>query len=76
MARNFLEYDYTHNTVIDIFNDHVLKSGDKIFLKTREKEGWRDLSWKVSASQVEAMASFLISSGIKEGGILKWQLYL
>ncbi|HRX46751.1 MAG TPA: AMP-binding protein, partial [Spirochaetota bacterium] len=70
MARNFLEYDYTHNTVIDIFNDHVLKSGDKIFLKTREKEGWRDLSWKESASQVEAMASFLISSGIKEGGII------
>lgn len=70
MAKNFLEYDYKHNTVIDIFNDHVLKSGERAFLKKRDKEGWKDLSWNETASQVEAIASYLINSGIKAGAII------
>lgn len=70
MARNFLEYDYNHNTVIDIFNDHVLKSGDRVFLKRREIEGWKDVTWNETASQVEAIASYLINSGIKDNNII------
>lgn len=70
MARNFLEYDYKQNTIIDIFNDHVLKSGDRPFLKKRGAEGWRDLSWKETASQVEAIASYLINSGVKSGAMV------
>lgn len=70
MARNFLEYDYKQNTVIDIFNDHVLKAGEKPFLKRREKEGWKDISWNQAASQVEELSSYLINAGIKEKGII------
>jgi len=70
MARNFLEYDYSNNTVIDIFNDIVNKSGDKVFLRQRGDNGWVDLTWNEIASRVEAISSFLINSGLQKGGMV------
>ena len=77
MARNFLEYDYKQNTVIDIFNDHVLKAGEKPFLKRREKEGWKDITWNQAASQVEALASYQsLPHRCEEVGVLDEVVYV
>ena len=64
------EYDYTVNTVIDIFKDGVEKYSDKVFLKRRTAEGWQDYSWEEINYQIEALASYLIGIGVKEGDIL------
>ncbi len=70
MAKNFLDYDYKKNTVIEIFNNSVKNFGDRTFLKSRDREGWKDLSWNEVAAQVEALASYLINAGLKKEGMI------
>jgi len=67
MIRN---YDYAVNTVVDIFRDSVKTYGDRVFLKSRSDQGWIDISWNQAASQVDALASFIINSGLKKGDIV------
>ncbi len=70
MARNFLEFDYKYNTVIDVFYNSVMKFGERPFLRSWKNDSWKDLSWNETASQVEALASWLINTGLKPGGMI------
>jgi len=64
------EYNYKENTVIDIFQNSVKKYGDRVFLMKRGKDGWIDLSWNEINRQIDAMASYLLSLGLKKGDIV------
>lgn len=64
------EYNYRENTVLDIFHDSVKKYGDRVFLKKREKEEWKDISWNEVSRQVDAMASYLLNLGLRKGDIV------
>lgn len=70
MARNFLEFDYKQNTVIDVFHNSVMQFGERPFLRSCENGSWKDLSWNETATQVEALASWLISTGLRPGGMV------
>ncbi len=64
------EYDYTKNTVLDIFRDGVKIYGDRVFLRKRTDKEWIDLSWNQIGAQVDALASYMINLGIKKGDIV------
>lgn len=64
------EYNYNSNTVLDIFHDGVKAYGDRVFLMQRTGSGWKDVSWNSVNAQVEALASYMINSGIKKGDIV------
>jgi long-chain acyl-CoA synthetase len=70
MSRNFVDYDYRINTILDVFYSNALKYKDKVFLKKREISGWKDFTWKETLEKVEALASYLIKCGIKKGDIV------
>ncbi|HOP62437.1 MAG TPA: long-chain fatty acid--CoA ligase [Spirochaetota bacterium] len=64
------EYDYNKHTVLDIFSDGVRKYGDRVFLMRRTDNGWVDITWNQVASQVDALASYMINMGVEKGDMV------
>lgn len=67
MSDFYRKYDYKSNTVLDVFHDSVSRYQDRIFLQARKSSGWQDISWNQAASEVEAIASYLINFGLQPG---------
>ena len=64
------EYDYNQNTVLDPFHDGVKNYGDRVMLRKRTDQGWINLSWNQVSAQVDALASYMINMGLKQGDIV------
>jgi len=63
------QLDYKKNTIIDILRIGTKIYGDKTLLRKRTANGWVDISWNQVNTQVESLASYLISIGFSKGDI-------
>lgn len=70
MSEYYRNYDYRTNNVLNIFYDGVNRYQNRVFLRTRKPDGWKDISWNQIADQVQALASYLIDFGLTKGDMV------
>lgn len=58
---------YTESTMPGIFRNRSFFYKNDTFLRYRDSESWKDISWRETGEKVDILASWLIDSGIQPG---------